>query len=273
MCSSDLEDYMFRMIWARLVDIARDCPIKPSDEELGKQMASLFEIYFSKVESRLSVPSENKLDALEREGRGITEFRAKWRASLKDWDKIIEAAKEPKPNEKPTKSFADQISEGVAENETNNPQVNGEEDWDAPAQKIPVADPRTSANLFEVLSVDDIFNLPDPVFLIEDLIIEGATAFIYGAPGCGKTFIAMDMAFSLGVDEITHWFGKKINRHGPIVYISSEGTTDMKFRMMAWEKAKNVQINRKRFHFIRQSVNFMDPAHIVKLIQTIKLEI
>jgi hypothetical protein len=267
------EDYMFRMIWARLVDIARDCPIKPSDEELIKQRDDLFSIYLGKVESRLPGLSESKEAALEKEGRGITEFKAKWRASIKDWDKIIEAAKEPKPNQKPTKSFADQISEGVAENTDNKTQPEESEDWDAPAHKFSVADPKTSSNLFEVLSVDDIFNLPDPVFLIQDLIIEGATAFIYGAPGCGKTFIAMDMAFSLGVDEITHWFGKKINRHGPIVYISSEGTTDMKFRMMAWEKAKKVQINRKRFHFIRQPVNFMDPAHIVKLIQTIKIEV
>lgn len=271
------EDYMFRMIWARLVDIARDCPIRPSDAELNSEREELFGIYVSKVESRLPGPAENKAQLLEREGRGITEFRAKWKSSLKDWDKIIEASKIPNPHAKPTKSFADQISEGVAKNEINNPQPEkpaDEEDWDNPKdEKIHVNDPKTSANLFEVLSVDDIFNLPDPVFLIQDLIIEGATAFIYGAPGCGKTFIAMDMAFSLGSDEVTHWFGKKINRHGPIVYISSEGTTDMKFRMMAWEKEKKVQINRKRFHYIRQPVNFMDPAHIVKLIQTIKIEI
>ena len=161
------EDYMFRMIWARLVDIARDCPIKPSDEELIKQRDDLFGVYVSKVETRLLGPTENKALLLDREGRGFTEFKSKWRASIKDWDKIIEAAKEPKPNQKPTKSFADQITEGIAENETNKTQLTEpEEDWDAPSHKFSVADPKTSSNLFEVLSVDDIFNLPDPVFLI-----------------------------------------------------------------------------------------------------------
>ena len=151
------EDYMFRMIWARLVDIARDCPIKPSDEELNKQRDDLWNIYLSKVDTRLIGHHEDKAKLLEREGRGITEFKSKWRASLKDWDKIIEAAKEPNPHAKPTKSFADQISEGVAEIATNKTQLTSdEEDWDAPAQKIHVADPRTSSNLFEVLSVDDI---------------------------------------------------------------------------------------------------------------------
>ena len=264
------EDYMFRMIWARLVDIARDCPIKPSNEELIQQRDDLFATYLSKVESRIP-HGHDKAEALEREGRGVTEFRSKWRASLKDWDKLLEAAKLPKQNhDKP--SFADQIAAGVAEKSESQKlsvEKSDDEDWDQPSGKPQPKNP----NLFEILSVEDIFNLPDPVFLIDDLIIEGATAFIYGAPGCGKTFIAMDLAFSLGSDDITHWFGKQINRHGPIVYISSEGTTDMKFRMMAWEKEKKVHINRKRFHFIRQPVNFMDPAHIVKLIQTIKVEI
>lgn len=261
------EDYMFRMIWARLVDIARDCPIKPDDRELDSEREDLFGIYVSKVESRLPGPAESKAQLLEREGRGLTEFRSKWRAALKDWDRIIEHAKQPKPGAKPSIPFADQIAQGIAQI-IEPAKAEAEDEWDT--SKAPEQRP---ANLFEVLGVDDIFNLPDPVFLIEDMIIEGATAFIYGAPGCGKTFIAMDLAFSLGSDEITHWFGKKINRHGPIVYISSEGATDMKFRMMAWEKEKKVQINRKRFHYIRQSVNFMDPAHIVKLIQTIKVEI
>lgn len=271
------EDYMFKMIWARLVDIARDCPIPPSKQELDAERDDLFNIYVSKVETRIPhAPGIDKVALLEKEGRGPTEFNIKWKAALKDWDKILKHAQEPKPNAKPSKSFADQIAEGVAENVGNKAQPDepGEEEWDSPKDgKIHVSDPKTSSNLFEVLSVEDIFNLPDPVFLIQDLIIEGATAFIYGTPGCGKTFIAMDMAFSLGSDEVTHWFGKKINRHGPIVYISSEGTTDMKFRMMAWEKEKKVQINRKRFHFIRQPVNFMDPSHIVKLIQTIKMEV
>jgi SpoVK/Ycf46/Vps4 family AAA+-type ATPase len=124
-----------------------------------------------------------------------------------------------------------------------------------------------------VLRVDDIYNLPDPVFLIEKLMIESAMAFIYGIPGCGKTFVALDLAFSLCDVDITHWWGRKINKHGPVLYISSEGSTDMKFRMQAWEKKTGRKINRNNFHFIRESMNFVDPSHIVKLIQTIKHEI
>lgn len=270
------EDYMFRLIWARLVDIARDCPIRPGADDLEKERDDLFSIYVRKVDTRLPHgPGDDKVALLEREGRGATEFAIKWRAALRDWDKITEHAKQPRPAGAQSVPFVDQVMRAAEEAAGHSaasaaPPEAGGGDWDSAV--LPVAEPRPS-NLFEVLSVDDIFNLPDPVFLVDGVIIEGATAFFYGAPGCGKTFIAMDLAFSLGADEVTHWFGKQINRHGPIVYISSEGTTDMKFRMMAWERQKKVQVNRKRFHFIRQPVNFMDPAHIVKLIQTVKFEV
>lgn len=268
------EDYMFRMIWARLVDIARDCPIKPSDAELTNERDDLFNLYVSKVESRLPGQPENKANLLEREGRGVTEFRAKWRASLRDWDKVIEAAKIPKQTQKQEKSFADKISEGVAFNSDNNhQQEDPEEEWDKPSHVFSVNDPKTSTALFEVLGVDDIYNLPDPVFLIEKMLIEGAMSFIYGVPGCGKTFVAVDLALSIATEGIDYWWGRKINKHGPVLYLSSEGTSDMKFRMQSWEKEKKLQINRKNFHLVRQSINFMDPAHIVKLIQTAKEEI
>lgn len=271
------EDYMFRMIWARLVDMARDCPIMPGQAELDAERNDLFTIYLSKVGTRIPHgPAADKAALLEKEGRGPTEFASKWKAALKEWDKILEAAKKPKPRseERATPfSFAERIEEGLKGGVVLETVAESTDDWDTPKERVfNVVDPAPS-NLFEVLSVEDIMNLPDPVFLIQDLMIESALAFIYGVPGCGKTFVALDMAFALGVDEITHWFGHKINKHGPVLYISSEGVTDMKFRMQAWEHENKLQINRKRFHFIRQSVNFMDPAHIVKLIQTIKAEI
>lgn len=277
------EDYMFKMIWARLVDMARDCPIPPTKAELDSAREDLFGIYLRKVESRIPHGADaDKAALLEREGRGATEFAAKWKAALRDWDKVLEHAKQPKARAEARKiPFAEAIEQGlrasppvleaVAENARDNSQQN--EDWDQPKERVfNVVDPKPS-HLFEVLSVEDIFNLPDPVFLLEGMMIDTALGFIYGEPGCGKTFLALDLAFSIGCDEITHWWGHAINKHGPVVYISSEGVTDMKFRMQAWEREKKLQINRKRFHFIRQSVNFMDPAHIVKLIQTVKAEV
>ena len=53
-----------------------------------------------------------------------------------------------------------------------------------------------SARQFEYLDIDQIKNMPNPQWLVDRLVIERSLGFIYGPPGCLKTFIALDMALS-----------------------------------------------------------------------------
>jgi predicted ATP-dependent serine protease len=100
-------------------------------------------------------------------------------------------------------------------------------------------------------------------------MIENALGFIFGAPGCGKSFIAIGQALSIacGLDQ---WWNRKINRSGPVIYISSEGVGDMKFRLRAWETALGVKADDAPFYLIRQSINFMDEKDVDKLIRTVQ---
>lgn len=88
------EDYMTKLIWGILVGHRRDCP----DELFGhseKYMMEAFAIYERKVKSRLSGPESNA-ERLERESRGITLFRNKWRRAIAQWDtKLKDAADNP----------------------------------------------------------------------------------------------------------------------------------------------------------------------------------
>ena len=115
--------------------------------------------------------------------------------------------------------------------------------------------------------------LPDPTWLVDDLFIEDATAFIYGPPGCGKSFIALDIAFALACPQITHWWGRKVNRHGPVVYISSEGTASLKFRLMALQDKYGIPHGEAPFYLIRRNLNFLDPKDIINIIKAVKYEV
>jgi hypothetical protein len=92
--------------------------------------------------------------------------------------------------------------------------------------------------------------------------------FVYGPPGCGKTFIGLGMGLSIaaGLDE---WWGRKINKHGPVVLLSSEGVADLKFRIMAWEKETGISVDDIPFYLIRQTINFMAEADVDKLLRTV----
>lgn len=76
----------------------------------------------------------------------------------------------------------------------------------------------------------ELLELPPPEWLIDNVFPERGLAALYGTPGAGKTFIALNMAahVALGVP----WQGRKV-RQGPVVYVSAEGGTGISKRMAA----------------------------------------
>jgi hypothetical protein len=83
--------------------------------------------------------------------------------------------------------------------------------------------------------ISDILGWPDPIFLVQDYFLMGAHFALIGEPKCGKTFIALDLSLSTAAGLPT-WNGKKISRHGPVIYLSGEGHAGMKSRIKAWCK-------------------------------------
>lgn len=92
-----------------------------------------------------------------------------------------------------------------------------------------------------------------PPFLIEDVLPERAVAALVGEPGLGKTFIALDVAFSLATG--TEWHGYATRRR-PVAYIIAEGLGGMALRVAAWRRAKGIISNEEVLgvHFWRDAV-------------------
>jgi hypothetical protein len=91
------EDLMKNMVFRRVIDLYREAPIIPTENEQTPIKKELFESYVEAVESRIKDPYTPKHILLEREGRGITLFNQKWRSAIRQWDDKIanEAAKPP----------------------------------------------------------------------------------------------------------------------------------------------------------------------------------
>jgi hypothetical protein len=51
----------------------------------------------------------------------------------------------------------------------------------------------------EPISDQDIENWPAPAWLIDGVLPQEGTGVLYGETGCGKTFVALDMSFSVGI--------------------------------------------------------------------------
>ena len=234
------EDYMTKIVFAKVLSLYRESPILPSAARLQDAMREAFGSYERNVKSRIPEAGTPNHILLEREGRGHSLFAQKWQYAIKQWDsKVATEAAMPR----------------VAPNGSQDSPMLPDGEWSA------------QDDLYEVLDEGQIMALPDPVFLIDKMVIENSLGFIYGAPASGKSFIALGMGMTLATGQ-TQWWGRDVKGHGAVIMISSEGTADMKNRLAAWRRATHVDIQSK-FHLIRQTINFMDAGDRDKLHRTV----
>lgn len=254
------EDYMAKMVWARVVDEYRNCPITPGVTEFDTMLRETFVAYERAAKSRIREPGTPNHILLEREGRGVSLLRQKFQAAFAQWDgKVRDHAGSPPPPKQQVKPSIPLPGGGEARRAVAADQNDDEDEFQS---KSP--DP----SLFELLSVTAIKNLPDPEWLAFGMIIDRGLGFLFGPPGCGKSFIAQNLALSIacGLDE---WWGRKISRKGPVIYISSEGVGDIKFRLRAWENHMQVKADDAPFYLIRQTINFMLDTDVNRLLLTV----
>ena len=239
------EDYMTRLIWGRVVSLYRECPFDPTDGHRA-EMRDAWVIFDQNVKSRIFEPGTPNHILLEREGRGPTLFAQKWEQAIAQWDtKVKEAAALPAPEKK-----------------IESPQ---ELQQDADLSDSPES---IMDDVFEILDVMGIKSLPDPEWLINKIIMARSLGFIYGPPGAGKSFIALGIALCIAAG-MAKWWDRDIKYVGPVVYISSEGVSDIKFRIRAWEIALGINADEIPFFLIHQTINFMKEEDTNKLLRTI----
>jgi RecA/RadA recombinase len=89
----------------------------------------------------------------------------------------------------------------------------------------------TTARL-QLVTDAEIEKLPDPRWLVEKLLPEQALAVLYGQPGDGKSFLALDLALAVATGQ--KWLGHSVHQ-GAVLYIAAEGSSGLKGRIRAWK--------------------------------------
>lgn len=244
------EELMTKIVWAKVVALFRRDPFPPLPEDVETILRQGYREYESRVRSRINEPGTAQHILLEREGRGASLFQQKLDYALSLWTtKVRDAA---------------HMSLDHAKSGHNDQQKGGE------GQDVPF-DPDTgeiidayAGDVYEVLYIPDINAMPDPVWLIEGAIIEKSLGFVYGPPGCGKSFITLGLSRAIASGQ-SDWWGRTVHKPGPVVYISSEGIGDMKHRLAAWHQASGAGADDDPFALIHQSINFMEDADVDRL--------
>jgi RecA-family ATPase len=131
-----------------------------------------------------------------------------------------------------------------------------------------------SADVYPVLGIADLLHRPPPVFLIGRHIPELSLGFLYGEPGCGKSFLALDFGLHVAFG-LQSWNGDPIHADDDtlILYLAAEGSFGLGNRVAAWMKHHGFTAESERFQVIEVPIDFMKEADIAKLIRTIRSSI
>jgi hypothetical protein len=238
------EPKMRDIVWHGALELERAGGRPGTPQELEFKQAALAR-YYATARTRLT--ELDNLTGLEREGRGETLFEAKWARAMRKFGtpELAQAAARPNPKAAPVEPFKVRLERFKAEH------------W-----------PSVDTGI-ELLNVPGVKNMAEPKWLIEGVIPEEALGFIFGPPGSYKSFIALSQALSLATRRES-WWGHAVHRPGAVVYVSSEGHTDLKFRIMAWEAQNGCLADDAPFYLIRVPLNLMRVEDVAKLLDALR---
>ncbi len=101
----------------------------------------------------------------------------------------------------------------------------------------PTTFPLTRPGPFRLFSTAELLTMPPPVWLIQPVMTAGGFTVLYGPPGVGKSFIALDMALSIAAGGF--WQGCPVEQ-GDVLYVAAEGAPGTGKRVKAWHLTRGV---------------------------------
>jgi RecA-family ATPase len=110
-----------------------------------------------------------------------------------------------------------------------------------PFQFVPVADLKYRA----------------PEYIIMELFEADTLGLIFGDPGCGKSFLAVDIALSVATGTPFHG---RDTKQGSVFFIAGEGHNGLARRFAAWSQARGVSLAGVPLFKSERAAQFLDGA-------------
>jgi hypothetical protein len=212
------EEEMRDVVWRAVLEWYRECPIKPPEIEWKGRAEAAYLIYERKVKSRLE--GGDKTELLEREGRGPTAFREKWRREMAKWGcpKMVEEAAKSNPKSD-----------------------------EAPPEESKI-DPKTGEPLPLLLSAEQfVAGFTPPAYLIDGVLQRGYLYSLTARTGHGKTAVAMYIAQAIARGVPMH--GREV-KAGTVLLLAGENPDDIRARFLVLADAYGFKAEDLKMRFV-----------------------
>jgi hypothetical protein len=105
-----------------------------------------------------------------------------------------------------------------------------------------------------------------PVFLIDGLIEADTLGMLFGNPGCGKSFVAVDIALCVASGAPFH---DKSVKQGPVFFIAGEGHNGLARRFQAWSVSRGIPLDGIPLFKSARSAQFLNTSSNVAVAESI----
>ena len=95
----------------------------------------------------------------------------------------------------------------------------------------------------------------EPQWLVKGLLEESSLALLFGDPGCGKSFLAIDLASSVATGFPFH---DRETKQGAVFYIAGEGHGGLRRRFAAWEQGNSTSLDGQPLFVSQRAANLYD---------------
>lgn len=119
---------------------------------------------------------------------------------------------------------------------------------------------------FEFVRVGELEHR-EPDWLVDDLIEAASLALIFGDPGSGKSFVAIDLAACVATGTPFH--GRAVAKGG-VFYIAGEGHSGLRRRFTAWEQGAGLSLNEAPLFTSKGPANFLDADSAERVAQAVE---
>lgn len=134
------------------------------------------------------------------------------------------------------------------------------------AQFNPPAAP-ARARRFRLLSDAEMASRPALRWLVDGVLPLGGLSILYGAPESGKSFVVLDLAYSIATGR--PWHGREVHQ-GPVVFIVAEGAAGMPARLRAWREQYGVAEGKAAVVFVDAAVQLTREQDVSDLLDDLR---
>jgi len=121
-------------------------------------------------------------------------------------------------------------------------------------------------NAFKFVRVGEL-QYRAPTWLIDGLLETETLGLLFGDPGCGKSFLAIDIALAIATG--TRFYNRSVQQ-GAVFYIAGEGFNGLTRRFEAWSKHKRVNIAEAPLFVSNRPVQFLDAASAAEVTEAVR---